>query len=85
MTAIGTIMFLSFRTLTDIHCAKKVIGTPNFCLHSNGAHAVCFNRTATSHGLFESLFSQLQNELSFESETAHLRSRGHRREKVHVF
>ena len=39
----------------------------------------------TSHGLFESLSSQLQNALSFESEAAHLRSRGHGRGKVHVF
>ena len=38
-----------------------------------------------SRGLFESLFSQLQNALSFESKAAHLRSRGHGKEKVHVF
>ena len=70
----------SFNTLLDIS-----FGPPNFCFYSNGAHAVCFNHTATSHGLFDSLFSQLQNALSFESEAAHLRSRGQRREKVHVF
>ena len=49
-------------TLSDINC-----GTPKFCLYSNGAHAVCFDSTVTSYGLFESLFSQLQNALSFES------------------
>ena len=58
---------------------------PNFCLHSNGAHAVNFNCTVTSHSLLESLFSQLQNALSFESKAAHLRSKGHGKEKVHVF
>ena len=58
---------------------------PNFCLHSNGGHAVSFTRTVTSYGLFESLFSQLQNALSFESKAAHLRSRGYGKEKVHVF
>ena len=57
-----------------------------FCLHSNGALAVCFNLHSDElYGLFESLFSKLQNTLSFESEAAHLRSRGHGREKVHVF
>ena len=67
-------------TLLDINC-----GHPKFCLYSNGAHAICFDRTVTSHGLFESLFSQLQNALSFESEATHLTSKGHGREKVHVF
>ena len=68
------------RTLLDIS-----FGPPNFCLHSNGALAVSFNRTVTSHDLIESLFSQLQNALSFESEAAHLRSRSYGKEKVHVF
>ena len=45
------------------------------------SHAVNFNCTVTSHGLFESLFSQLQNALSFESKAAHLRSSGHGKEK----
>ena len=67
-------------TLLDINFRP-----PNFCLHPNGGHAVNFNCTATSLGLFESLFSQLLNALSFESEAAHLRSRIHGREKVHVF
>ena len=44
-----------------------------------------FNRTVMSHGLFESLFTQLQNALSFESKATHLRSRGHGREKVRFF
>ena len=44
-----------------------------------------FYRTVTSHGLFESWFSQLQNALSFESKATHLRLRGHEKEKVHVF
>ena len=33
----------------------------------------------------ETLFSQLQNALSFESKAAYLRSREHGKEKVHVF
>ena len=33
----------------------------------------------------KAFFFQLQNALSFESEAAHLRSRGHGKEKVHVF
>ena len=74
-----SIHFLLQCTLLDIS-----FGPPKFCLYSNGAHAICFERTATSHDLFESLFSQLQNALSFDSK-AHLRSRGHGKEKVHVF
>ena len=77
----GTSNNCSFHnTLSDINC-----GTRKFCLYSNGAHAVCFDSTVTSYSLFESLFSQLQNALSFESKAAHLRSRGHGKEKVHVF
>ena len=67
-------------TLSDINC-----GTPKFCLYSKGVHAVCFDSTVTSYGLFESLFPQLQNALSVEFKAAHLRSRGHGKEKVHVF
>ena len=73
-------ILLYARILVDIS-----FGTPKFYLYSNGAHAVCFNCTVTSYGLFESLFSQLQNALSFESKAAHLRSRGHGKEKVYIF
>ena len=39
----------------------------------------------TSYNLFESLFSQLQNALSFETKATHLRLKGHEKGKVHVF
>ena len=58
---------------------------PQFDLTKTLPTPSIFYRTATSHGLFESLCSQLQNALLFESEAAHLRSRGHGREKVHFF
>ena len=74
------LLYVYTHTLLDISFAP-----PKFCLHSNGAHAVSFNSTVTSYGLFKSLFSQLHNTLSFESETTHLRSRGHGKEKVHFF
>ena len=60
-------------------------GSPKIWFHSNATHAVSFNCTITSYGLFESLLSQLLNELSFDSRAAHLRSRSHGKEKVHVF
>ena len=68
--------------LWPMGCARRLItllyksfGLIKFCLVSSGVHAaVCSHHTMTSHDLFESLFSQLQNVSSFESKAAHLRS-----------